>query len=113
MRATTDRPSGDEPGGRAAGLSVVQEYEMTNDVAEQEYWLRVAGDALGRYLAEGGEVEVMTAEDDGRLVTLVSLPGDAVLTVEPAIARPADAQSGCCRLPGRRAAGNDGPTFGR
>lgn len=62
---------------------------MRDDDGEtwREYWLQRVGDELGRYVAAGGWVEVMTVLDDGRLVTLIELPGDVVVTLEAAVER--------------------------
>lgn len=40
----------------------------------REHWINRAGDALGRFAAEGGTVEVIDAENGVELFTLISVP---------------------------------------
>ncbi len=40
---------------------------------QQEFWINRAGDALGRFAAEGGEVIVVEAQNGEELTTLIAV----------------------------------------
>ena len=58
-----------------------------NERETREHWINRAGDALGRFAAEGGAVEMIDAEDDGRTVTLIVVPPEYQGLLAAAVSR--------------------------
>ena len=60
---------------------------MMSEQGTAEYWINRAGDALGRFAAEGGKVDVIDAEDDARSVTVIVVPAEHQALLVAAINR--------------------------